>query len=83
MSASGYKRTFSGQLANVRLTPESRHWKGWTLLALGHDLDEAYRHLEKLGHLARLHAGCDCAAYDRASDCSSLSGAAVGGSASG
>ncbi len=25
MSASGYKRTYSGQLANVRFTSESRH----------------------------------------------------------
>ncbi len=25
MSASGYKRTYSGQLANVRFTPESGH----------------------------------------------------------
>ncbi len=25
MSAYGYKRTYSGQLANVRFTPESRH----------------------------------------------------------
>ncbi len=25
MSASGYKRTYSGKLANVRFTPESRH----------------------------------------------------------
>ncbi len=27
MSASGYKRTYSGQLANVRFTPESRHYQ--------------------------------------------------------
>ncbi len=27
MSASGYKRTYSGQLANVRFTPESRHYR--------------------------------------------------------
>jgi hypothetical protein len=31
MSAFGYKRTYSGQLVNVRFTPESRHkwlWRG-------------------------------------------------------
>ncbi len=26
MSAFGYKRTYSGKLANVRFTPESGHW---------------------------------------------------------
>ena len=26
MSAFGYKRTYSGQLANVRFTPRSGHW---------------------------------------------------------
>ncbi len=27
MSAYGYKQTYNGQLANVRFTPESGHWK--------------------------------------------------------
>ncbi len=31
MSASGYKRTFRGQLANVRFTPKSGHSNGVNL----------------------------------------------------